>query len=121
MRGFICTAVAALVVAAATAASAAEVGGNYRVAGTGFDGTSYTGTARITATSETTCRIVWHIGDQTPSGICMRSHDIVSAGYKLGNDIGLVIYELQGDEILKGVWTLADQNGAGSEVLTPAH
>jgi hypothetical protein len=34
--------------------------------------------------------------------------------------VGLVVYGLQPDGTLKGVWTLADQPGDGTEILTPA-
>jgi hypothetical protein len=37
----------------------------------------------------------------------------------LGNDIGLVIYEILGDGTLDGIWTVADRPGVGTEVLVP--
>ena len=42
-----------------------------------------------------------------------------AAAYKLGNDIGLVVYELQPDGRLVGTWTIADKPGRGTETLTP--
>jgi hypothetical protein len=38
----------------------------------------------------------------------------------MGSKVGLVVYEMQPDGSMKGVWTIADQPGAGTEVLTPA-
>jgi hypothetical protein len=101
------------------AATAQNVGGTYTVRGTNFDGTVYSGTAVVTLTSNTTCRIVWQTGGSTSTGICMRNHDSFSAAYLLGNSIGLVIYQIKADGSMEGVWTIADQSGAGTELLTP--
>jgi len=99
---------------------AAEVkAGVYDVKGTNFDGSSYTGTARIKISSNTTCRIVWKTGGTESSGICMRDEDSFAAAYKLGNSVGLVIYKINDDGSLEGVWTIADKSGAGTETLTP--
>jgi len=43
-----------------------------------------------------------------------------AASYRLEGQIGLVVYEVQPDGSLKGYWTLADKDGVGTEVLTPA-
>ena len=42
-----------------------------------------------------------------------------SAAYRLGNAIGLVIYEIKSDGTLEGLWTIADKSGVGAEILTP--
>jgi hypothetical protein len=44
----------------------------------------------------------------------------LAASYALSGKVGLVLYQLQPDGALKGVWTVADQPGAGTETLTPA-
>lgn len=111
--------VLAAVLASAAPAAAQNVGGTYTVKGTNFDGSSYKGTATITLTSNTTCRIVWQTGGSSTAGICMRNHEAFSAAYQLGNSIGLVIYTIRPDGSLEGVWTIADQAGAGTETLTP--
>ena len=100
------------------AASAQTVGGSYTVKGTNADGSSYTGTAEITPSGDT-CRMVWHTGS-TARGICMLANKALAASYKMGDTFGLVIYEVQPDGVLKGVWTIADEKGAGTEILTPA-
>ena len=82
------------------------------------DGSKYGGTAEITVTSKNTCRIVWDVGTES-SGICMRNGIALAAGYVLKDKIGLVIYEIRDDGILDGIWTVADQDGVGSEVLIP--
>ncbi|WP_407049408.1 hypothetical protein [Methyloraptor flagellatus] len=99
-------------------AAAQSLGGDYRVEGTNFDGSRYKGTARITITSNTTCRITWSTGTEA-SGICMRTDDVIAASYKMGGSLGLIIYRLQSDGSLDGVWTIADQSGAGTERLIP--
>lgn len=99
---------------------AAEVGGHYTVAGTNLDGSSYSGTADITVSSNSTCHIAWHTGDTNSNGICMRVNDMLVAGYVLNGDVGLVAYTIKDDGTLDGVWTIADKDGAGKDVLTPA-
>ena len=111
---------AAACLAASVATSAAqELGGTYRASGKNFDGTSYSGTAEIVVTSDTTCRINWKIGSDTWRGICMRSGSVFAASYRLGNAVGLVIYDIQADGSLQGSWTIAEQSGVGTETLTP--
>ena len=44
----------------------------------------------------------------------------LAASYALNGKVGLVLYQLQPDGSLNGVWTVADQSGAGTEILTPA-
>ncbi|HEV8680800.1 MAG TPA: hypothetical protein VGQ90_15595 [Stellaceae bacterium] len=100
-------------------AAAQMVGGQYQVAGTNADGSGYRGTATITPRSNSTCRITWQTGS-TSTGICMLAGRAFAASYVLNGKVGLVVYELQADGSLKGVWTMADQPGAGTEILTPA-
>ena len=104
---------------AASAASAQGVAGNYRVAGTNMDGSAYSGTVQIVDTSRDTCRIAWSTGGTTARGICMRSGNVLSAAYSMGQQIGLVIYAIRSDGTLDGQWTVADQRGVGTEKLTP--
>ena len=115
------TLIAALAIAAlsSTAATGQSIGGRYNAEGTNRDGSSYSGTATITRSSNTTCRIEWKTGGSSSSGFCMLSNGSLAAAYKLGNSVGLVLYELKSDGSLNGVWTIADQSGAGTEVLTP--
>jgi hypothetical protein len=100
-------------------AAAQDVGGSYAVEGSNFDGSPYTGTAEITLLSETTCSIEWTTGPTTSSGICMRNGNAFSAGYAMGEVIGLLIYEIMADGSMQGIWTVAGQNGTGTEILTP--
>ena len=88
-------------------AAAQSIGGTYTVAGTNFDGSAYGGEATITLTSGTTCTIHWETGDA------------FSAGYVMDKDIGLVVYKVEEDGSLHGLWTIAGKEGNGTEVLTP--
>jgi hypothetical protein len=104
---------------AAQSASAQSIGGTYKVDGTNFDGSAYTGTAEITLTSSTTCTIHWETGGSTSDGICSRNADAFAAAYKLGDAIGLVVYKVMEDGTLEGLWTIAGKEGNGTEKLTP--
>jgi len=109
----------ALLFAAMTGASAQDLPGKYNVEGKNVDGTPYSGTAEIVATSENTCRIRWETGSTTSEGICMRNGNAFAAGYVLGESVGLVVYQMKDDGSLEGIWTIADQKGVGEETLTP--
>ena len=109
---------AVLLGAAVLPATAADIGGRYGVSGTNFDGSRYSGTAEIVVTTKNTCRITWDTGS-TAEGICMRNANAFAAAYSMGDVVGLVIYELHDDGTLEGLWTVADQEGVGTETLTP--
>ncbi|MDG4881526.1 hypothetical protein [Mesorhizobium sp. WSM4884] len=104
---------------ASVPAAAQSIGGTYTVSGTNFDGSSYGGEATITLTSETTCTIHWETGSSTSDGICMRNDNAFSAGYVMGKEIGLVVYKVEDDGSLHGLWTIAGKDGNGTETLTP--
>jgi hypothetical protein len=103
---------------AAGSAAAQSVGGDYAVSGTNFDGSAYSGTAQITAAGSG-CRITWQTGSTSSRGTCMLANKAFAAHYQLGNEWGLVVYELQPDGSLKGWWTISDKQGSGTETLTP--
>lgn len=102
-----------------TAAYAVDIGGSYRVVGKNLDGSEYSGTAEIVVTSKNTCRITWVTGGTTSEGICMRNGIAFSAAYVLGKEIGLVIYEVNNNGSMDGIWTIADTEGVGTESLIP--
>lgn len=109
----------ALTAMTASPLMAQSIGGEYAVAGTNLDGSTYEGDATITLTSETTCIIEWKTGGTTSDGICMRNGDAFSAGYVLNDEVGLVVYRVKENGLLDGLWTLAGKEGSGTEVLTP--
>ena len=117
MKKLLATALFATVLAAPAAAQ--SIGGVYDVVGTNFNGSQYSGTAEIVLTSQTTCVIRWVTGGSTSEGICMRNNDAFAAAYKLGNDVGLVVYKVNPDGSMQGLWTIAGQEGNGTEILTP--
>lgn len=110
---------AAVALSSSGLAGTGDVGGTYRVQGSNPKGSAYQGTATITVTSANTCRIVWKTGPTTSEGICMRNQNAFSAGYVLQGDVGLVIYEINDDGSMDGLWTVADQPGVGTEKLVP--
>ncbi len=104
----------------AVPAGAVDFGGKYKVDGTNFNGSKYSGVATITITSDTTCSIEWATGgDANTQGICMRNDDAFAADYVMGKDIGLIIYKVAPDGSMKGLWTIAGNSGVGTETLTP--
>ena len=109
----------ALSIAISSPVLAEGFGGRYTVQGTNPNGSTYGGEAEITLTSETTCEIKWSTGTTESFGICMRNDDSFAAGYKLGEEIGLVIYKVHDDGSLHGLWTLAGKEGNGAEILVP--
>jgi hypothetical protein len=110
---------ALMALAGVAPASAQSVGGHYKVEGTNLNGSTYSGEADITLTSETTCTIKWVTGSTESTGICMRNDNSFAAGYVLGDAVGLVIYKVKEDGSLDGLWTIAGKEGNGTEVLTP--
>ncbi len=108
-----------LAISLARPGSAQTVGGSYTVRGTNPNGTDYSGTVQITPSSSA-CRMAWQTGSTSSSGICMLANEAFAAHYVvLGGKPGLVVYELQPDGSLKGFWTIADTDGAGTENLYP--
>lgn len=117
------TLLASIMLASAALAEEGDVGGKYTVLGKNVSGTEYKGTAEITVTSENTCRIQWSTGEDgsgASEGICMRNGTAFAAGYVLGESVGLIVYQINPDRSMAGLWTIADQDGVGEEVLTPA-
>jgi hypothetical protein len=119
MKKIIVSALLLAVLSIPATAEQTSIGGRYHVEGTNLNGATYNGEAQITLTSDTTCEIEWVTGSTTSVGICMRNDDSFSAGYRLGEVIGLVIYKVQDDGSMTGLWTIAGNGGAGTETLTP--
>jgi hypothetical protein len=119
MRVKILLAALLTVMPAVTSAAETKVGGNYSVRGTNFDGSSYTGRAHIVMSSDQVCQITWWVGPATYEGICLRNESSLAVGYQLGSSFGLVIYRIQKDGVLLGVWTTPGSQRSGTDVLTP--
>ncbi len=121
MKKLLATCVFAMALTISAHAENVSIGGNYKVEGTNINGTTYSGEATITLTSETTCEIHWVTGSSTSDGICMRNDDSFAAAYKMADIVGLVIYKVAADGTLNGLWTVAGNGGNGTEVLIPTH
>jgi hypothetical protein len=108
----------ALLAASMATASAQAPEGRYKVDGKNADGSSYSGEAEIVGSSADTCRITWNVGSEA-KGFCMKNSNALAAAYTLGESVGLIIYQIMDDGTLVGKWTIADQDGVGTEILTP--
>jgi hypothetical protein len=111
--------VPAALLALVSGASAAQIGGRYKDAGTELDGAKYSGTADITISSDTECRIVWHTGGEDLNCICVRGPATFAAAYTVGRNVVLFRYKIEDDGTLDGVFTVANQKGVGVDTLTP--
>lgn len=103
----------------ARAADVLQLASSYKAVGKNGDGSGYTGTVTIKIISDTTFSIDWKIGGSVTKGFGMRMNDTLSATYMLDGQPGLIIYKVQGDGSLAGIWAIKGQPGNGSEVLTP--
>jgi len=110
---------AILAVTVVPAISAEFREGAYSVDGTNLDGSPYKGTAVVKLLSNTTCEIDWTTGSTTSVGLCMMMDGVVAAAYRQGDNVGVTMYHINDDGSLEGAWTVAGQNGSGSEKLTP--
>jgi hypothetical protein len=110
---------AALMAAGCTGAAATDISGHYRMEGVSTTGSAYSGTADIVMSFENTCRITYSDG---PAGICMLNEKTVTGAYIVHGKAGLVIYEIQSDGSLEGIF-IDDFHGGrfGKEKLTPMH
>jgi hypothetical protein len=110
---------AAFALAAVPALAAGFHEGVYDVEGTNLDGSPYKGMAEVKLLSDTTCQITWTTGQTSSVGLCMMMNGVVAAAYRQGDMVGVTMYQINDDGTLEGNWTVAGQNGAGSEKLTP--
>ena len=117
MRRFLLA--AGLVLLAAPVMAAGFNEGLYNVDGTNLDGSPYKGTAEWKLLSDTTCQITWTTGSTSSVGLCMMMDGVVSAAYRQGDNVGVTMYHINDDGSLEGAWTVAGQNGSGTEKLTP--
>ena len=110
---------AALITLAGPASAAGFHEGLYTVDGTNLDGTPYKGTAEVKLLSNTTCQITWTTGSTSSVGLCMMMDGVLGVAYRQGEAVGVTMYHLNDDGSLEGAWTVAGQNGNGTEKLTP--
>lgn len=99
-------------------ATAAEVGGHYRMEGVDTKGVTYAGSADVSMSSESDCRVKYSDGFE---GICMLSGTTLVVAYDVHRKLGLAVYEIGSDGVLEGRF-IDDYHGGGvgREKLTPA-
>jgi hypothetical protein len=95
------------------------ISGVYILKGTNPNGSKYTGEVEISK-SNNSYVIVWRIGNQQ-SQTGMGTFDGIKliARWQEGKSSGDVIYTLQPDGSLSGIWTMDGHNGQGTELLIP--
>jgi hypothetical protein len=112
--------IAFLALAATASADPLTLASHYRAVGTNADGSKYNGVAAVNILSDSTFSIVWTIGGAIYQGFGMRRNDALAATYMINGSPGLVIYKVEGDGVLHGLWAVRGQMGDGTETLTPA-
>lgn len=100
------------------AVGAQSLGGSYTVAGTNPDGSAYTGTATITFEGAD-CKLIMAFGNGDVVRTCLQGDGVLATSYFAGAALTLVLYRVQPDGVLNGVWSVAGTAGTGMEVLTP--
>lgn len=101
------------------AASAALAGpeGTYKVEGKAPDGSSYSGTAVVSASGQT-FKVVWTLGKEKYIGTAVGNDDFFAVTYDAGGSAhGLAVYGRKDDGWM-GVWTMSGDTKVGAEKLT---
>ena len=98
-------------------ATAAEVGGHYRMDGVDTKGATYSGSADISMSSESDCRVKYSDGFE---GICLLNGTTLVVAYDVHHKLGLAVYAIGSDGVLDGRF-IDDYHGGGvgREKLTP--
>ena len=104
--------------AAAVNLATAEISGHYRMDGVDTKGVTYAGTADISMSSESNCRIMYSDGFE---GICMAKGTTFAVSYIVHGKLGLALYEIGSDGTLQGAFIDDFHGGSvGRETLIPA-
>jgi hypothetical protein len=104
---------------ALAAPASAQRAGFYAVEGVGPDGTRYEGVVQMTPTGPQTWRLSWRVGGETISGVGVANGKALAVGYTQSRESGAVMYEVQADGSMLGIWTSGREGGLGRERLTP--
>ena len=116
---FVMAMIALLLLCISAHADTLQLASSYKAVGKNPDGSAYEASVAVKIISDTTFSIQWKIGDSVIKGFGMRMNDTLSATYMLEGEPGLVIYKVQSDGTLAGIWAIKGQSGNGSETLTP--
>lgn len=93
------------------------ISGPYRIEGTRYDRSAYSGRAEIR--SDAVCQFTWIVGNEEFWGPCIRKGNTFVSAHRLGNDIKLGVYSILPDGRLEGVWTVPPYDASAVEVLIP--
>ena len=103
-------------------AALADLAGQYVIKGKNPSGQAYKGQARVKP-ARGVYHVVWKIGNSRHVGTGILKGDLFSVVYQGAGDTsrpGLVVYEVQDDGSLVGVWVGLGQREMGKESWTPA-
>lgn len=109
-------------VLAVSPAALADLAGQYVIEGKNPQGQAYKGKVAVKP-ARGVYHVVWKIGNSRHVGTGILKADLFSVVYKSpGKDQrpGLVVYEVQDDGSLVGVWVGLGQRQMGRETWTPA-
>lgn len=93
--------------------------GNYLVQGRAPDGQTYEGEAQIQSSGPNTWRVAWRVAGATAQGVGLTVGDALVVGYVIDGQVGTVIYGMEPNGHLTGVWTQGPNGGVGGETLIP--
>jgi hypothetical protein len=119
MRRFLLAAPALLAAGLCVPPAAAQRSGVYAVEGRAVDGSTYQGSATLTATGPQTWRISWRVSGESANGVALTVGKLLVVGYVAGRETGVVAYEVMEDGRLVGRWTQGREGGVGTETLIP--
>lgn len=97
-------------------AASSSFAGDYSVLGTNADGSGYDGALSIIERGDV-WQLVWNVGSDTYDGIGITSGNVLAAAYG-GQGCGVVIYSVQSNGDLAGVWGMWGNNNLGTEYGT---
>jgi hypothetical protein len=97
------------------AAAAQPAPGPYAMTGTNADGSPYSGAVLVIDRGAGMFQVEWVVSGQRISGWGMGRGDAFAASYVLDGQVGIVLYQRQG-EVWRGIWSVAD-GAPGTEDL----
>jgi len=97
-------------------AASSSFAGDYSILGTNVDGSGYDGELSIIKQGEV-WQLVWSVGSDTYDGIGITSGNVLAAAYG-GQGCGVVVYSIQSNGELDGIWGMWGNNNLGAEYAT---
>ena len=75
---------------------------------------------QVKVISDASFTIRWKIGNETYQGFGTRNGDALAATYEINGKPGLVIYRVDDEGTLRGLWAVRGSDDGGTERLTPS-